>query len=71
MYDNPTVTAQTGAKLVVRALEAQGVTHVFGVPGAKIDAVFDALVDSRIKTVVCRHEQNAAFIAGGIGRRRN
>src|SRR5271165_365684 len=60
--------AQTGAELVVRALEAQGVTHVFGVPGAKIDAVFDALVDSKIKTVVCRHEQNAAFIAGGIGR---
>src|SRR6476469_9950411 len=59
---------QTGAKLVVSALEAQGVTHVFGVPGAKIDTVFDALVDSRIKTVVCRHEQNAAFIAGGIGR---
>src|SRR3954469_48537 len=29
---------------------------------------FDALVDSKIKTVVCRHEQNAAFIAGGIGR---
>jgi acetolactate synthase-1/2/3 large subunit len=52
----------------VRALEAQGATHVFGVPGAKIDAVFDALVDSKIKTVVCRHEQNAAFIAGGIGR---
>jgi acetolactate synthase I/II/III large subunit len=59
---------QIGADLVVRALEAQGVTHVFGVPGAKIDAVFNALVDSRIATVVCRHEQNAAFIAGGIGR---
>jgi acetolactate synthase-1/2/3 large subunit len=59
---------QTGAKLVVRALEAQGVTHVFGIPGAKIDSVFDALVESKIKTVVCRHEQNAAFIAGGIGR---
>jgi acetolactate synthase I/II/III large subunit len=59
---------QTGAKLVVRTLETQGVSHVFGIPGAKIDAVFDALVDSKIKTVVCRHEQNAAFIAGGIGR---
>jgi acetolactate synthase I/II/III large subunit len=59
---------QTGAQLVVRALEAQGVSHVFGIPGAKIDAVFNALVDSKIKTVVCRHEQNAAFIAGGIGR---
>jgi acetolactate synthase I/II/III large subunit len=68
MYDDSKHTAQTGAQLVVRALEAQGVAHVFGVPGAKIDAVFNALIDSRIKTVVCRHEQNAAFIAGGIGR---
>ena len=59
---------QNGAQLVVSALEAQGVTHVFGIPGAKIDAVFNALVDSKIQTVVCRHEQNAAFIAGGIGR---
>jgi acetolactate synthase I/II/III large subunit len=59
---------QIGAELVVRILEQQGVSHVFGVPGAKIDAVFNALVDSSIKTVVCRHEQNAAFIAGGIGR---
>jgi acetolactate synthase-1/2/3 large subunit len=59
---------QIGADVVVRALELQGVTHVFGVPGAKIDGVFNSLVDSKIKTVVCRHEQNAAFIAGGIGR---
>jgi acetolactate synthase I/II/III large subunit len=61
-------TQQNGAQLVVQALEAQGVTHIFGIPGAKIDAVFNALVDSEIQTVVCRHEQNAAFIAGGIGR---
>jgi acetolactate synthase-1/2/3 large subunit len=59
---------KTGADVVVRTLEAQGVKYVFGVPGAKIDTVFNALVDSSIQTVVCRHEQNAAFIAGGIGR---
>ncbi len=59
---------KTGADVVVETLEAQGVMHVFGVPGAKIDKVFDRLRDSNIKTVVCRHEQNAAFIAGGIGR---
>lgn len=57
-----------GARLLVRNLEAQGVEYVFGIPGAKVDPVFDALVDSKIKTVVCRHEQNAAFIAGGLGR---
>jgi acetolactate synthase-1/2/3 large subunit len=60
--------ARTGAELLVRSLEAQGVEYVFGIPGAKIDKVFDTLLDSRIKTVVSRHEQNAAFIAGGIGR---
>ena len=59
---------QNGADLLVRSLEAQGVEYIFGIPGAKIDKVFDTLLDSTIKTVVCRHEQNAAFIAGGIGR---
>ena len=59
---------QTGAALLVKSLEAQGVEYIFGIPGAKIDKVFDTLLDSGIKTVVCRHEQNAAFMAGGIGR---
>src|ERR1700678_2807417 len=59
---------KSGADIVVQTLEQRGVEYVFGVPGAKIDSVFNALVDSKIKTVVCRHEQNAAFIAGGIGR---
>ena len=58
----------TGADIVVQTLEARGTKYVFGVPGAKIDKVFDLLLDSGIQTVVCRHEQNAAFIAGGIGR---
>jgi len=57
-----------GAEILVRNLKAQGVTRIFGVPGAKIDRVFDALLDSGIETVVCRHEQNAAFIAQGLGR---
>jgi acetolactate synthase I/II/III large subunit len=59
---------QTGADIVVKTLEQHDVKWVFGVPGAKIDKVFNTLVDSSIETVVCRHEQNAAFIAGGIGR---
>lgn len=59
---------RTGADVVVETLEARGIKHVFGVPGAKVDTIFDRLLDSTIQTVVCRHEQNAAFIAGGIGR---
>jgi len=58
----------SGADIVVQTLERHDVKWVFGVPGAKIDRVFNALVDSSIQTIVCRHEQNAAFIAGGIGR---
>jgi acetolactate synthase-1/2/3 large subunit len=59
---------KTGADVIVETLEARGTKYVFGVSGAKIDKVFDRLLDSSIQTVVCRHEQNAAFIAGGIGR---
>src|SRR3954462_11427779 len=60
--------AKTGAQVVVGSLEKHGVEYVFGIPGAKIDKVFDTLLDSTITTIVCRHEQNAAFIAGGMGR---
>lgn len=60
--------SRTGAEVVVEALERRNVKWVFGVPGAKVDSVFNALRDSSIQTVTCRHEQNAAFIAGGVGR---
>ncbi|BBZ43458.1 acetolactate synthase [Mycobacterium parmense] len=56
------------AQKIVDVLSAQGVEYVFGVPGAKIDAVYDALADSGPQLIVCRHEQNAAFMAGAIGR---
>lgn len=59
---------QCGAQLVVRHLEAQGVRQVFGIPGAKIDRVFDALEESPIETIVVRHEANAAFMAAAVGR---
>ena len=62
------MSKQTAAQLVVKCLEAEGVEYVFGIPGAKIDAVFDALQDSSIKLILCRHEQNAAFIAAAYGR---
>ncbi|CNI35781.1 acetolactate synthase AlsS [Yersinia vastinensis] len=57
-----------GADLVVNHLEQQGVKQVFGIPGAKIDRIFDSLEDSRINTIVVRHEANAAFMAGAVGR---
>src|SRR6201997_3065456 len=68
MTERQTEKSMTGADIVVKSLEQRGGKWAFGIPGAKIDKVFDTLVDSSIQTVVCRHEQNAAFIAGGIGR---
>src|ERR1700742_5243395 len=56
------------AQRVVETLSAYGIQYIFGVPGAKIDPVFDALVDGGPQLVVCRHEQNAAFMAAAVGR---
>ncbi len=58
----------SGADLVVAQLEAQGVKQVFGIPGAKIDKVFDSLLDSPIQLIPVRHEANAAFMAAAVGR---
>jgi acetolactate synthase-1/2/3 large subunit len=53
---------------VVETLSAYGVQFIFGVPGAKVDAVYDALLDGGPRLIVCRHEQNAAFMAAAVGR---
>lgn len=56
----------TGAKAVVRALEAEGVDWVFGVPGGAILPIYDALFDSKqVKHVLVRHEQVGAHAAEG------
>ena len=58
----------SGAEMVVRSLIDQGVKQVFGIPGAKIDKVFDSLLDSSIEIIPVRHEANAAFMAAAVGR---
>jgi acetolactate synthase-1/2/3 large subunit len=61
-----------GADLIVDSLENHDVPYVFAIPGAKIDRVFERLAHpTNAKTprlVVARHEQNAAFMAAGVGR---
>lgn len=59
---------KTGADLVVDTLIEQGVDYIFGIPGAKIDSVFNVLQDRGPELIVARHEQNAAFMAQAIGR---
>jgi acetolactate synthase-1/2/3 large subunit len=57
-----------GATALVRALEAEGVDIVFGYPGGAILPVYDALVDSKLRHILVRHEQAAAFAANGWAR---
>jgi acetolactate synthase I/II/III large subunit len=58
----------TGAQLVVRALEREGVATVFGYPGGAIMPVYDALPGSGLRHILVRHEQAAALAADAYGR---
>jgi acetolactate synthase-1/2/3 large subunit len=59
---------QTAAQLLIRSLVNQSVKYIFGIPGGKIMPTFDVLRDEGPQLIVCRHEQNAAFMAAAIGR---
>ncbi|HGZ8749895.1 TPA: acetolactate synthase AlsS [Staphylococcus aureus] len=58
----------TAADMIIDTLKNNGVEYVFGIPGAKIDYLFNALIDDGPELIVTRHEQNAAMMAQGIGR---
>ncbi|MBV3832156.1 biosynthetic-type acetolactate synthase large subunit [Bacteroides sp. A1-P5] len=60
----------TGAEAMMRSLEHQGVTTIFGYPGGSIMPVFDALYDHRniLNHILVRHEQGAAHAAQGYAR---
>ena len=57
----------TGGEAVVKALLAQGVDTIFGLPGVQNDWLFNALYDHRdqIKVIHPRHEQGAGYMALG------
>lgn len=58
----------TVSELLVRYLERLGVEVIFGMPGAHVLPIYDRLYDARIRTVLVKHEQGAAFMAGGYAR---
>ncbi len=58
----------TGAEMVVKALEANGVDTVFGYPGAANCPIIDRLSASDIKHILVRNEQGAAHMASGYAR---
>jgi acetolactate synthase-1/2/3 large subunit len=56
------------SELIVKFLQQLGVDTIFGMPGAHILPVYDDLYGSGIRTVLVKHEQGAAFMAGGYAR---
>jgi acetolactate synthase I/II/III large subunit len=57
-----------GSEALVRALEAEGVDFVFGLPGGANLPIYDALVDASLRHILVRHEQSAAHMADGYAR---
>ena len=57
-----------GSDLLVAALENEGVDRIFGVPGEENLDVVESLRNSKIKLILTRHEQGAAFMAATYGR---
>jgi acetolactate synthase I/II/III large subunit len=58
----------TGAELIIRLIERQGIATLAGVPGGMCLPLYDALSHSPIRHVLARHEQAAGFIAQGMAR---
>ena len=56
------------AELFIKCLENEDVEYIFGIPGEENLDLMDALLDSKIKFILTRHEQGAAFMADVYGR---
>ncbi len=58
-----------GSKALFEALNAEGVKHIFGIPGGSVIPIYDALFDEKkIVHILTRHEQGAAHAADGYAR---
>ncbi len=57
-----------GADAMVKCLEQEGVTTVYGYPGVAICPFYNSILDSDVRTVLVRTEQNAAHAASGEAR---
>jgi len=59
----------TGAEIVIRCLQAEGVEYVFGYPGGAVLFIYDAIFRQKnVKHVLVRHEQGALHAADGYAR---
>src|SRR6202451_2108729 len=60
--------AMNGAEALIKCLENFGVEYIWGLSGGAAIPIFDALVGSKIKLILTRHEQGATHMAAGHAR---
>jgi len=63
-----TTNVPSGAEKLIHCLEREGIEYIFGLSGGAAIPIFDALVDSKIKLILVRHEQGAMHMADGYAR---
>ncbi len=68
MSESTAPAVMSGGEALVRAVRANGVQTVFGLPGAQTYALFDALARLGLRTLVPRHEQAAGYMAMGFAK---
>ena len=62
----------TAIQVLLRYLETEGVEYIFGVPGGPLIPLYEALfLRQRIRPILAKHEEGAAFMADGYARVRN
>ncbi len=62
------MTEMSGAKALIKALEKQKVEVIFGILGGAVLPIYDHICNSKIRHILCRHEQGAAHAAEGYAR---
>ena len=62
------MTKMSGAKALIRTLESQNVEVIFGILGGALLPIYDNFYKSKIRHILCRHEQGAAHAAEGYAR---
>jgi len=62
------MTKMSGAKALLESLERQNVNVMFGILGGAVLPIYDHLCKSKIRHILCRHEQGAAHAADGYAR---
>jgi acetolactate synthase-1/2/3 large subunit len=62
------MTRMSGAKALLKSLEKENVEVIFGILGGALLPIYDHVCNSKIRHILCRHEQGAAHAAEGYAR---